>query len=151
MNDSTKAELLKGAARLHRSAELGGVLLESVEARAPGRHLDPPFTVEIAIESSYSAPMEGKLAYTFRYDVQAKSDDKIVMQVKALYRVKYSFDLEDVPEDVIEAYGENVALATVHPYVRELVRRISGDFGFPPLTLDNLDLSTLFAMFAEGL
>lgn len=95
--------------------------------------------------------MEGKLAYTFRYDVQAKSDDKIVMQVKALYRVKYSFDLEDVPEDVIEAYGENVALATVHPYVRELVRRISGDFGFPPLTLDNLDLSTLFAMFAEGL
>ncbi|MFD9586661.1 protein-export chaperone SecB [Streptomyces sp. NPDC059980] len=151
LNGSIKAELLKGAARLHRSAKLDGVLLESVDARAPGRHLDPPFEVEIAIEPSFSTPAEGELSYLFKYDVQAKSGEDLVMQFRAGYRVKYTFEMDDVSEQVMEAYGENVALATVHPYVRELVRRISGDFGFPPLTLDNLDLGVLFSIFAEEL
>ncbi|NUV56669.1 protein-export chaperone SecB [Streptomyces coelicolor] len=137
------------AEKLHESAELVGIRLQSLEAKVLDRGVKPPYQVQVDMEPSCKVG-RSSATYQIRYSVKAKKEDEPVFTLDFTYEARYSHSLEKVPREAIAAFGDIVVLATLHPYVRELTQRISLDLGFPAFVLDNLDTKDLFQLLKRG-
>ncbi|WP_078861650.1 protein-export chaperone SecB [Streptomyces sp. NRRL F-5650] len=142
------AESLRLASVLHESAYLQGIRLNSLEAQVFDRKPDPPYSVVTELRPNVSLGAKS-ITFEVRYEVKALADEDEVFRIVCEFQAGYEHDLDDVTGDMASTYGDVIVLATLHPYVRELVHRVSSDLGFPGLFLDNLDSKDLFQLLSE--
>ncbi|MFD7062734.1 protein-export chaperone SecB [Streptomyces sp. NPDC059906] len=142
------AESLRLASTLHESANLRGIRLNSLEAKVTDRKPDPPYNVVTELSPSVSVA-EKSITFEVQYEVTVSAEDQEVFRISCAFQAGYEHELDDVTLDMASTYGDVIVLATLHPYVRELVHRVSSDLGFPGLFLDNLDSKDLFRLLSE--
>ncbi|MGW5638443.1 protein-export chaperone SecB [Streptomyces sp. NPDC003832] len=140
------SESLRLASALHESANLLGIRLNALEAKVFNRKLEPPYEVETSVSPNVS--VAGKtITFEMLYEVAAAtSEGDEVFRISCAYQAGYEHELDEVTEEMASTYGDVIVLATLHPYVRELVHRISSDLGFPGLFLDSLDNKDLLRL-----
>ncbi|OWA25180.1 protein-export chaperone SecB [Streptomyces sp. CS057] len=141
-------ESLRLASTLHESAYLRGIRLNSLEAKVVDRNPDPPYSVVTELSPSVSVG-EKSITFDVAYEVKALADEDEVFHISCSFQAGYEHDLGEISLEMASTYGDVIVLATLHPYVRELVHRVSSDLGFPGLFLDNLDSKDLFRLLSE--
>ncbi|MFI6489885.1 protein-export chaperone SecB [Streptomyces sp. NPDC050564] len=141
-------ESLRLASTLHESANLLGIRLNSLEAKVINRKLEPPYDVVAELTPNVSVGVK-TITFEVQYEVTALAEEQEVFRISCAFQAGYEHELDDVTVDMASTYGDVIVLATLHPYVRELVHRVSSDLGFPGLFLDNLDSKDLFRLLSE--
>jgi preprotein translocase subunit SecB len=132
-------ESLRLASTLHESANLRGIRLNALEAKVFNRKLEPPYDVVTSVSPNVSVGVK-TITFEMHYEVAAATPEgDEVFRITCAYQAGYEHELDEVTEEMASTYGDVVVLATLHPYVRELVHRVSSDLGFPGLFLDSLD------------
>ncbi|MFG2194445.1 protein-export chaperone SecB [Streptomyces sp. NPDC048639] len=142
------AQSLRLASTLHRSAKLRGIRLNDLEAKVFNRRLDPPYDVSTELEPSISVA-EREVTFQVAYEVTAEAEGEEIFKIKCEFQAGYSHELESVSDEMVSTFGNVIVLATLHPYARELVHRVSSDLGFPGLFLDSFDTKDLFLLLSE--
>lgn len=79
------------------------------------------------------------IKFPVKFIAKDKSNEKILLEIKAIYIIKYNLDI-NVSETVINKFIERNVSLNVHPFFRELIYNILPRAKYPQFTLPLLKI-----------
>jgi preprotein translocase subunit SecB len=120
---------------------------------APQALQAPPQNPQLQVSVNVSAAARPEDAYevTLNIEVHAKSDTGVIYNVELAYGGL--FRLRNIPQNLLQSVLFVDCPTILFPFLRRVLADITRDGGFPPLMLDPIDFSRLYAQnvaHAEG-
>lgn len=92
------------------------------------------YDIDVEVEGSHLAG-DG-MAFQANYSLDVVDEDSTqVFTATLTYVVGYSTDIDQLPEELLAAFGHRSVLLTLAPYVRNEVQHLTTEAGLPPLLL----------------
>jgi preprotein translocase subunit SecB len=106
----------------------------------PANQQQPNLRVEVSVNIARMAEKVFESAIQFK--AEATSDAGVIYDLELAYAGL--FQLDNMPEQMLEPFLLVNAPALLFPYLRRLVGDLTREGGFPPLVLDPIDFGNLY-------
>jgi preprotein translocase subunit SecB len=106
----------------------------------PANQQQPNLRVEVSVNIARMAEKVFESAIQFK--AEATSDAGVIYDLELAYAGL--FQLDSMPEQMLEPFLLVNAPALLFPYLRRLVQDLTREGGFPPLVLDPIDFGNLY-------
>jgi preprotein translocase subunit SecB len=106
----------------------------------PANQQQPNLRVEVSVNIARMAEKVFESAIQFK--AEATSDAGVIYDLELAYAGL--FQLDNMPEQMLEPFLLVNCPALLFPYLRRLVQDLTREGGFPPLVLDPIDFGNLY-------
>jgi preprotein translocase subunit SecB len=106
----------------------------------PANQQQPNLRVEVSVNIARMAEKVFESAIQFK--AEATSDSGVIYDLELAYAGL--FQLDNMPEQMLEPFLLVNCPALLFPYLRRLVQDLTREGGFPPLVLDPIDFGNLY-------